>query len=290
MYKSYTLKRKVNTLQDNNIQVPDTLSHDILNNLAKKHHLLLEKKRKVEKNKIVMEKRMLSVNKTKVGIRARGRAGSTQNGAIHSYVYHHTPTDPTTDAQLNERDKQLGINHDKCYWCGVNEKEALDHTVPVSCPKYNIIGTSFKLNMIPSCNRCNSQLKQGKPPEVWYESLTKLFPDRWTPDKINKLKQFIDINKNSLFFDESVTQYMFGMIYPEIQRFHITLENTIESKGDLREKIIYKDDIDSTLNELMEEFSILCDKYPINYTPLQTNCVQSQLEHMLHFVKLQNEK
>ena len=227
-YKSYPKERKVQILQSAGITASDDLTHAELNDIAIKFHLMQP------------IKQLEVVKTTRSGLGVKGRTSSTKNGAVHSFVNYHAPKDYTTDEEIASRNKHLGIKINVCFWCNTNPKEAMDHMVPVSCPKHNIIGTSSKLNMVPSCTRCNSHLKGGKPPEIWIEHLQKHFPDVWTKGKVKKLRKYIDDNKSKLYFDENVTTYMFQELYPGIQKFHTVLEECIKNKNKLSEYIIYK--------------------------------------------------
>ena len=176
MYKSYNMKKKIQILTDEGISVSSNMNHKQLNVIAMKHGIMKGITKKSDKKLRVTS--------------AKGRTASTQNGAVHTYMRYHGPVDTTTDCELEKRNKLLGVKDDICYWCDVNPKEALDHFVPVCSSSYNIIGTSCKLNMFPSCTYCNSKLKRGKPPDVWLKELQMKYPDKWDDAKVKRLVKF----------------------------------------------------------------------------------------------------
>jgi len=113
----------------------------------------------------------------------KGRAGSSRNGFVRTYTANHVSQ--FNFEELIERNKLLGVNKKKCFWCKTNDATDLDHYIPMCCPKYDIYGMPHQLNMFPSCSNCNSKLKGGKQPEEWNEILRKTFC--WKDDDISKL-------------------------------------------------------------------------------------------------------
>ena len=98
--------------------------------------------------------------KNKFGQDVKSRNGSTRNGLNVSISNIHS--EEVTNEQIEERNKKLSIDNNKCFYCGsINYKLVNDHLIPTCCTKYSIYGQNNNLNKVYSCESCNSK-KSGK--------------------------------------------------------------------------------------------------------------------------------
>ena len=166
----------------------------------------------------------------KAGTNAKGRDGSTRHGLVISYGkdhgYNPTPTD------LHYRNKLLKIDRNKCFWCKIKNKECGDHAHPCCNTTHHEYSFSNVLNIVPSCNACNSK-KGGKRLEQWISELPEVIDEKgelqWSNDDKDIYREWLSENKEKLLFNDKDVEWL-ELQFVEINNFHSNLEHCAKHK------------------------------------------------------------
>lgn len=166
----------------------------------------------------------------KAGTGVKGRVTSVRNGYIISFSRYNS--EPITEADIDERNAQLGIDPKICFWCKLREKQCGDHLFPACNTKHSCYSFSTALCIVPSCRRCNGR-KGGKIIEEWVKELPDL---GWNSDQIKTLLEWTAENKSKLVLQKSDVEYVEGQ-FPLINKFHAVLEDCARTKTDISKRI-----------------------------------------------------
>lgn len=175
------------------------------------------------------------------GQNVKSRAGSTRNGFNNTYAKNNSIL--VTQEELEKRNRQLDINPDICMYCCDKPKEANDHLIPQCCTTNSIYGHNNNLNRVPSCSSCNSK-KGGKVNlelKLWLKEYCN-----WSENKINKLFDWIEKNKEYLYLDKEKCDYL-NEQHKYINICHEIFQKSCENKEDIMDNLIKYIAKDSTL-------------------------------------------
>ena len=162
----------------------------------------------------------------------KSRAASSRNGFANSYANNNSKS--TTENQVKERNKELGIDPDICMYCNNNPKKDNDHLIPQCCTRKSIYGQNNNLNRVPSCSKCNEK-KSGKVNDefkFWLKDYCK-----WSQNKIDNLFNWINKNKDNLFIDEEGCNYLENQ-FNHINMIHDICQKSCEDNEDIMDNII----------------------------------------------------
>jgi hypothetical protein len=134
------------------------------------------------------------------GVGVKERAASTRNGFVHTFSKEHSPSVLSRD--VLDRDSLLNIDHKYCFWCKVNYRECSDHAHPCCNTKLSEYSYTNALNIVPSCNKCNSK-KGGRKLQEWVDSLNS-----WSEHEKTIYKYWLGKNESKLLMDAGMSEYV----------------------------------------------------------------------------------
>ena len=200
-------------------------------------------KKKLKKEQEAAQKRVERQNKKKLrapkaGTDVKARDGSTRHGFIISFGKYHDPFDKApVDARLadiNNKNKILGINNEVCFWCRETKRECGDHIHPCCNTTKHTYAWTNALSIFPSCRKCNS-VKGGKSLEVWVKELPKL---GWEQPDITSLINWLEENKDKLLLPEVDIKYVEKQ-FIEINKYHKLLDYCAKYRKHVTDFITY---------------------------------------------------
>ena len=175
----------------------------------------IRKKKADEKDKKRIEReRKKKLRAPKAGTSVKGRDGSTRHGMVISFSDYHKKE--ITIEDVDNRNINLKINPDKCFWCKYGNKECGDHAMPCCNTTHSEYSHTNALNIVPSCNSCNSK-KGGKRLEIWLGILVK--NKLWTEEEVLIYMEWVNENKNKLLLNKEDTEFIERQ-FVYINKFH----------------------------------------------------------------------
>tara|TARA_Y100000389_G_scaffold70755_1_gene67443 strand:- start:451 stop:1179 length:729 start_codon:yes stop_codon:yes gene_type:complete len=140
------------------------------------------------------------------GVNVRSRTSSTSNAFAKDRARKYKD-EQIPDKAFQEKAKCLNNTHDEyCAYCNACKAESRDHII---CTQgCNVYGKDNELNIIPSCHRCNSTLKQNMPIHDWVKVCNKNWPKVWPARKCSKFLKFVDNYKDYLYMPQDEIDYI----------------------------------------------------------------------------------
>ena len=159
------------------------------------------------------------------------RAGSSRNGMAVSVA--NSINISITDEQILYRNNLLGINDNECFYCKniftKDRPSVKDHLIPTCSTKTNVFGQSNILCIVPSHSDCNGS-KSGKTDikfKIWLENT-----HNWTDERINTLFKWIEDNKEFLYLDKQLVDYL-EISNKIINKFHETCHDCAKTQKNI---------------------------------------------------------
>ena len=195
---------------------------------AKKQEVRAAKRKKRE-----LEKKLRA---PKAGTDAKGRAGTTRHAMVISVSKAASPE--ITEDDVDNRNSLLNMTMEICFWCRIKKKECFDHAHPCCNTTDHEYSYTNVLNVVPSCNSCNSK-KGGKRLQTW---ITEYLPGLgWTVDEIRTYEHWLLENDHKLRFDKETVDYLERQ-FIHINQIHTVLECCAKNKLEVGDFITLKEE------------------------------------------------
>ena len=172
------------------------------------------------------------IKSIKCGQDVKSRAGSTRNGYNVSFSNYNK--EEISEEQIKQKNEELQINPNICFYCKTSNKEDGDHLIPTCKTKTSIYGQNNALNIVPSCKKCNSSKgsKEGEELKYWLKTYCN-----WDITMIDNLFITIEKNKKYLYFNKADSDYLNSQ-HIHINNFHEVAEKCAKEKKNIHEEMI----------------------------------------------------
>ena len=167
----------------------------------------------------------------KAGTTVKGRDTSSRHGFVVTYSKQNSPF--ISKGDIKDRNDLLNIQENICFWCKKHTRQCNDHAHPCVNSKKSEYSYTNALNIVPSCNSCNSK-KGGLSLEEWIPFLD------WCEEDKKIYTRWLDENNHKLLFCQNQVEYL-ECQFKSINKIHELLHKSATMNIDITQFINFSE-------------------------------------------------